>query len=184
MNDSELSAAIDTLRHGGVIAYPTESVYGLGCNPFDQAAVERILAIKRRHQNKGLVLIASQFKQIEPLMAPIDEAVLNKVQASWPGPINWLLPASQHVPVWIKGEHDSVALRVTAHPLANRLCELLGQPLVSTSANRQGEPSMMSAQEVNEAFGDEVDAVIDAPLGGAARACTIIDALSGVIIRD
>ena len=183
MKDNELSAAVDAIRHGGIIAYPTESVYGLGCDPFDLAAVTRLLAIKKRRQEQGVILIASHFEQIEALIGPIDTSILSKVRASWPGPINWLLPASKNVPSWIKGQHDSVALRISAHPIAHRLCELAGQPLVSTSANRHGEPSLTTAIDVSRSFADDIDAIIDAPLGGALKACTIIDAITDAVVR-
>src|SRR3990167_4516311 len=127
------------LQQQGVIAYPTEAVYGLGCDPFSELAVKKILKLKKRDINKGLILIASNWKQIENLIQPIPDEKLSQVMQTWPGPVTWLFPASDEVPRWISGAHSTIALRITAHPIAKALCEKWNGPIVSTSANKEGE---------------------------------------------
>ena len=110
--------ATAAIRHGGVIAYPTEAVYGLGCNPLDWDAVQRLLDLKQRPIDKGLILIASEFDQLRPFIIEPAQEIMAPVFSSWPGPTTWLLPAAPRVPKWLTGRHRSIAIRVTAHPLA------------------------------------------------------------------
>jgi len=135
-----LRRAARMLTAGGVIAYPTEAVYGLGCDPLDAQAVTRLLAIKRRPVEKGLILIASRFDQLGPYVQPLTAAIRQRLDESWPGPNTWLLPADPATPRWIRGDHRTIAVRVTAHPLAAALCEAFGGAIVSTSANPAGRP--------------------------------------------
>ena len=127
---------------GGVIAYPTEAVFGLGCLPENRAAVERVLAIKRRSWRKGLLLIGSDLAQLERFVVLPSGRRRKDVIASWPGPVTWVLPATRHAPSWISGGRDSVAVRLTDHPLARELCAAVGQALVSTSANVSRRPPL------------------------------------------
>src|SRR5688572_25705866 len=137
-----LENAARAIRDGGVIAYPTEAVWGLGCDPFDEAAVARLLAIKQRDVAKGLILVAGERAQFDDLLdwSTLPAERLAAVEASWPGPNTWIVPATARVPRWITGAHHGVAVRVSAHPLVAALCGKLGGPLVSTSANRAGAP--------------------------------------------
>ena len=121
----ELSAeAVAALRAGGVIAYPTEAVFGLGCDPFNRTAVEQLCLLKQRQMDQGLILIAETFSQVEDFIAPIDNAALQRVHNSWPGPYTWVFPCSARAPKWITGTHSTIALRVTAHPIAAALCTI------------------------------------------------------------
>ena len=180
------AAALTALRLGGVIACPTEAVWGLGCDPFDEAAVMRLLAIKQREVGKGLLLVAADVAQLDGLVdwdalpAGSREAVL----ASWPGPHTWVLPATARVPRWITGDHDGVAARVSAHPGVVALCRAFGGPLVSTSANAAGEPPARSEAELTPALRAAVDAVLPGATGGLARPTPIRDARSGTALRD
>lgn len=181
----DLHAAAAALRRGGVVAYPTESVYGLGCDPHDEAALSRLFALKRRPPQQGVLLIAADFAQIERYIA-LDEVpadVLDRVRATWPGPHTWILPRSLQVPTWIAGNHAGIALRVTAHAPAAALCRAFGGALVSTSANRHGEPPARTATEIRKVFGDDLDAIVDAPVGGLERPTAIRDAISGELVR-
>lgn len=182
---AELDAAAALLHGGGVLAYPTEAVFGLGCDPHDQAAFERLFALKHRPATQGVLLIAADFAQVERYieLAAVPGEVLQQVRASWPGPHTWIFPRSADVPAWVAGAHAGIALRVTAHEPAAALCRAFGGALVSTSANPHGQPSARSAQTVAEYFGDALDGLLDAPLGGQASPTVIRDALTGAIIR-
>lgn len=174
--------AAHLLRRGAVIAYPTEAVYGLGCDPLDRTAVERLFAIKRRRADKGLILIASRFEQLAPLLQPPDPAIAARLAATWPGPVTWLIPAAPTTPAWLTGGRPKLAVRVTAHPLAAALCEAFGGPLVSTSANSSGRPAARSAlQAMLRCPG--VDLVLHGALGGRDRPSEIRDAQSGATLR-
>ncbi|HET7268793.1 MAG TPA: Sua5/YciO/YrdC/YwlC family protein [Oleiagrimonas sp.] len=181
----DIPAAATALREGGVIAYPTEGVYGLGCNPHDHAAFKHLFALKQRPPTQGVLLLAADFAQIAPY---IDETavpgnVMADVRASWPGPHTWIFPRSARVPDWVAGEHAGIALRVTAHGPAADLCRACGMAIVSTSANPHGQPPAADAGTVQDYFPDGLSAIVDAPLGGLAKPTSIRDALTGAIIR-
>lgn len=183
---SEVDAAAALLRNGGVLAYPTEAVFGLGCDPHDAEAFARLFALKQRPPTQGVLLIAATFEQAVPYidLAAVPEDALARVRESWPGPNTWVFPRSATTPAWIAGDHGGIALRVTAHALARQLCEAFGGALVSTSANPHGQPSALTAQQVEDYFGSQLDGLLDGPLGNQTRPSTIRDALSGAIIRS
>lgn len=182
-----LVQAAKIIRAGGIIAYPTEAVFGLGCDPMNEAAVDKLLALKQRPRDKGLILIAAEFAQLEHFLDPPDamplDTIMGTVMSTWPGPITWLIPARAHAPTWLRGRFDTLAVRVTTHPIAAELCRRAGRAIVSTSANVAGGNPARSADAVRAAFGDAVDFVLDGPLGNAARPTEIRDAISGEIIR-
>lgn len=178
-----LRRALGSLRAGGIVAYPTEAVYGLGCDPFNEQAVLRLLSIKGRAMHKGLILIAAHVDQLRPLLWTRDDALLAPALASWPGPSTWVLPAAACVPAWISGGHDGLAVRVTAHPLAAKLCTLFGAPLVSTSANASGRRPARTALGVRRALGARVDYVLNGAIGGDAAPSAIRDARNGRVVR-
>jgi len=181
--------SIDTitalLRKGGVIAYPTEGVWGLGCDPRNEAAVVRLLALKQRDVAKGLILIASDEAQLAAFIetSPLRQAQLAQVRASWPGPNTWIMPASANAPHWITGAHDGIAVRVTAHPLVRALCDAFGGALVSTSANIASEPSPRSRAELDPRILAGVDAIAEGETLGRQQPSTIRDARSGGTLR-
>ena len=179
----QLRAAVDALDAGAVIAYPTEAVWGFGCEPMNQAAVERLLAIKRRDWRKGLILIGSDFDQLAPYVVVPSRMAWRRARQSWPGPATWVFPASEETPMWISGDRDTIAVRVTAHPVAAALCKAWGGALVSTSANRDGEPPAHSATEVRRRFGRQLGAIVPGALGGLDRPTTIREAATGHILR-
>lgn len=178
-----LRLAARWLRAGEVIAYPTEAVYGLGCDPLDRRAVRRILDLKRRPLAAGLILIAADFAQVEDFLLPLPPALHSKVFATWPGAVTWLLPCRPDVPVWLRGQHDSLAVRVTAHPTAAALCTRFGGALVSTSANPRGREPARTALQVRRYFGEAVDHVLTAALGGQARPSEIRDGRTLAVVR-
>jgi L-threonylcarbamoyladenylate synthase len=182
---NELGAAAALLRDGGVLAYPTEAVFGLGCDPHDRIAFERLFALKQRPSTQGVLLIAADFGQIERYidLAAVPEGVLQQVHASWPGPHTWIFPRAATVPDWVAGSHAGIALRVSAHEPVAALCRAYGGALVSTSANPHGQPPARAAQTVADYFGDALDGLLEAPLGGQQNPTVIRDALSGAIIR-
>jgi L-threonylcarbamoyladenylate synthase len=181
----EVAAAAELIRAGGVLAYPTEAVFGLGCDPQDLAAFERVFALKQRPSDQGVLLIAADFAQVERYIA-LDQVPLERmraVEATWPGPVTWIFPRAAAVPAWVVGGHDGIALRVTAHAPAAALCRAFGGAIVSTSANPHGHPPARSPQEVAAYFGDALDGLLAAPLGGNASPSEIRDVLTGAIIR-
>ncbi len=183
-NREHLRQAVHALQVGGIIAYPTEAVYGLGCDPWNEAAMRRLLALKRRPIEMGVILIAARFEQLESFIAFLDEATLAKLQTTWPGPVTWVVPAKKETPTWLRGAHDTIAVRVTAHPIAAALCEAAQSALVSTSANRTGEPPARNADEVRGIFGDEIDYILLGEVGGLEKPTEIRDARTGEVIRS
>lgn len=178
----QLQQAAHTVRKGGVIAYPTEAVWGLGCDPWNRPAVERILQIKQRPVRKGLILVAADISQLDELLRDVPGHLLEQLHHSWPGPNTWLIPHRGRVPPWISGSHASVAVRVSDHPLVQALCRLTG-PLVSTSANPAGRTAATSRLRVEQYFHGQLDAVLNAPLGQRQQPSTIRDLVSGQVLR-
>lgn len=176
-------ACIQAVQRGGVIAYPTEAVYGLGCDPAQLAAVQRVLTLKQRPAHKGLILIAADFDQLAPYLLPLDSVTHARVMATWPGAVTWILPAQPHVSPLIRGEHDTLAVRVSAHPTCRALCLRLGHPLISTSANLSTLPPARDAQAVAAQFGTLLDGIVDAPVGGQAQPTEIRQGATGEVVR-
>ena len=183
LRPDEITLAVQYLKQGKVIAHPTEAVFGLACDPENIDAVSRILQIKHRALNKGFILIGASWEQIEPLVTCIRPDLLTQVFETWPGPTTWLFPASESVPFWVRGEHHSVAVRVTSHPIAKALCEEFGGPLISTSCNKSGDPPARDVRTIQLTLNDTVDYVIDGTLGGRMRPTEIRDVLTGEVIR-
>ena len=180
---NNIEQAVQYLKKGKVIAYPTESVYGFGCDPFNVDAVSQILRIKQRSIDKGFILIASEWDHIEPLVESLAPHLSAQILSSWPGPITWTIPASRALPHWIRGQFDEVAVRITAHPIARALCQGFGQPIISTSANIEGAPPTRDYRTTVLSFSDEVDFIVDGQVGGAKNPTEIRSALTGDIIR-
>lgn len=174
--------AARAVAQGGVIAYPTEAVWGLGCDPWNPDAVYRLLALKARPVEKGLILVAADIAQFDFLLDDLPRSWRAQLQLSWPGANTWLVPHQDRLPEWITGVHDSVALRVSDHPLVRELCSHTG-PLVSTSANSAGRPAARSRLRVEQYFGGQLDAVLDGALGGRKNPSLIRDLRTGRVIR-
>ncbi len=182
ISNFRLRHAARQLFQGEILAYPTEAVYGLGCDPLNGIAVSKILELKQRPMDKGLILIASSFEQIEPYIQA-DAAILERIMPSWPGPVTWIVPVQTWVPHWLTGKFDSLAVRVTAHPLAKSLCETFGGPLVSTSANPAGKPPATTSIQVLNYFSTDQLEIVKGDVGELGRATPIYNALDGSRIR-
>lgn len=169
------------LQRGGVIAYPTESCYGLGCDPRNRRAVQKILRLKHRPWHKGLILVAANLAQVRHFIQPLTDAQRATLNNYWPGPYTFLLPASKRAPRLVIGKHTSLALRVSAHPLVARLTQAFG-PLVSTSANVAGAKALTRYAEVVRAFGAEAW-VLPGRVGNRKTPSVIIDLPSGKKLR-
>lgn len=167
---------------GGVIAYPTEAVWGLGADPFNFHAVEKILSLKQRPQAKGLILVAASMQQFDFVLRFLTDEQRRILAASWPGPRTWLVPHNGQIPEWICGRFDSVALRVSSHPVVRALCKTWGGPIVSTSANPQGLSPARFGFRAREYFGPQV---FYAPgqVNLLANPSEIRDLLSGRVLR-
>ena len=183
MNRLAIHRAARIVRGGGVIAYPTEAVFGLGCLPRDRRAVARVLAIKRRSWRKGLILIGASLEQLERYVRLPPEPRRTEVLKTWPGPHTWVLDASDETPRWVTGGRPSVAVRVTAHPLAAELCRTVGDALVSTSANVSRRPPHRRLLGLRRDLGRRVDYVLAGPVGGLAAPTAIKDGRSGRQLR-
>ena len=180
---SDIKAACDSVSNGGVIAYPTEAVFGLGCNPANLEAVETLLRVKKRSPDKGLILIASSFDQLRPFLAPHVEPTLEQAT---PAPITWIFPANENTSSLLTGDHKTLAVRVSAHPLVQALCSTLKHPLTSTSANLSGEQPCKITSEIIDQFMHHqpaISAVLDGQTGGQLKPTEIRDAPSGKILR-
>jgi L-threonylcarbamoyladenylate synthase len=158
-------------------------VWGLSCDPFSEAAVARLLYLKSRPVSKGLILVAADEGQLHFLLDGLPGEQLETLRTSWPGPATWLVPHRGRLPRWISGEHETVAVRVSDHPVVRALCLAWGGPLVSTSANPGGARPATAAFQVRRYFGDVLDAIVPGELGGSGRPTTIRDLASGRIIR-
>lgn len=179
-----LSRAARAIAAGGIIAYPTEAVFGLGCHPDNVEAIFDLLTLKQRKIEKGLILIAADLEQLLPYIKTPRGKILQRISASWPGPVTWLLPKRPDTPDWICGQHDSVAVRVTAHPLAAALCRYCDTALISTSANRNGQTPARSALTVRLQFGNHLDYILNGTTDKQASPSEIRDGLNDNIIRS
>ncbi len=178
-----LARAVAVLRHGGVVAYPTEGVWGLGCDPGNRRAVEQILALKGRSERKGLILIAADTDQFAPYLQGLAPEQRTALAASWPDALTWLVPNNGHAPRWLTGRHPSIALRVPAHPLARELARAFGGPIVSTSANPQGRAAATTQLRARIYFGNRVDLYLPGDVLQPNQPSEIRDLASGRVIR-
>ncbi len=171
------------MTQGGVVAYPTEACYGLGCDPANRRAVQRILNIKGRPAGMGFIVISDSVERVLPLLNVEDQSMLKQPLQSWPGPFTWIFPAAPRTTNHAINANRTVAVRVTAHPIASQLCRLFGGALVSTSANRHGGAPLRSSHQVARALGAELDFVLRGPVGKQKRPTQIRDAATGATLR-
>jgi L-threonylcarbamoyladenylate synthase len=169
---------------GGVGAYPTEGVWGLGCDPLNQAALQQLITLKGRGSEKGLIVIAADRAQLDPLVDwPADPAARAAIAASWPGPVTWIVRAAPGLPALLTGGRNTIAVRVTAHRPVIDLCQAAGSALVSTSANRSGQPAHTRIWQVRRSFAPALDWLLPGPLGGQRGPSEIREASTGRILR-
>lgn len=175
--------AAHILKQGGIIAYPTEAVFGLGCRADNTAAIQRLLELKHRPAHKGLILLAADFLQLEAYISPLNQTIVEKIKASWPGPTTWVVPAPASTSTLIKGQFNTIAVRVSAHPIVNSLCRQCQSPIISTSANITGKKMSYSPFDVRLHFKDQLDYILYGELGSSDKPTIIKDALTDKIIR-
>ncbi len=181
-----IEEAIVALQNGEVIAYPTEAVFGVGCDPDNEAAVMALLALKKRPIEKGLILIAADMAQLENYvdLSQLNEDQLAVIEASWPGPVTWVMPKKAGVLSCVTGQFDTLAVRVSDHPLVQALCGGFGKPITSTSANLSGLPPCRTDEEVHSQLGDQLNTIIKGETGGRLNPSEIRDAQTGHIFRQ
>ena len=179
----DIKQAVTILQEGGIIAYPTETVYGLGCDPDNTQAIKKLLAIKQRSSEKGLILIASDFTQLQPYISEVPSELSQKAFSSWPGPYTWLWPVKDSVSPLLCGEHATLAVRVSAHPIVQHLCQSFNKPLISTSANKSGQPPAQTDKQIQAMFNHELDYIVEGQTGMAGMATEINDLMTGKLIR-
>jgi L-threonylcarbamoyladenylate synthase len=184
-NSTAISNAVIALKNQQVIAYPTEAVFGLGCDPMNESAVQRLLTIKQRPVEKGLILIAANLAQLEHYvdLSKLSALQIDNIKQTWPGPATWVMPAKAQVPKWLTGQFDSIAVRVSAHQTVQQLCLAFGGPITSTSANLTGLTPCVTTAEVTQQLAPLLGAIVDADVGELAQPTTITDALTGKVYR-
>ncbi len=181
MNKLEQASAV--LNTGGVIAYPTETVYGLGCDPGNKDAVMRLLALKQRPVEKGLILIAASPQQLYQYIDADAFTQFPHVIESWPGPNTWLMPCKSDTPNWLRGSFDTLAVRVIDHAVATKLCMVFGKPIVSTSANVAGQTPALNVSSIKQQFPTGLDYILEGPVGRSGKVSVIRDAVTQQQIR-
>ena len=174
--------AAEVLLGGGVIAYPTEGVFGLGCLPQDTDAVQRLLDIKKRDPSKGLILIAANASQFDDWIELPDAVLMPEPDPTQP--ITWIVPASSRVPPVVRGDNAGLAVRITTNPVARNICRSVASPVVSTSANLSGQAVAPDEETLRRQFGDLVDYVVPGACGPASGPSEIRELLSGKILRS
>jgi L-threonylcarbamoyladenylate synthase len=182
MQGTDLNYAQQVFNRGGIIAYPTEAVWGLGCDPFNRQAVTKLLALKNRDISKGLILIAATIEQFSDQLTNLSSQQYATLADSWPSHNTWLVPNNGTIPSWIIGNHSSVALRVSANSSAQTLCNKLGI-LVSTSANLAGRPAATSVDALLDYFSTDLDYIYLGQTSGAVSTSSITDLTTGNQIR-
>lgn len=178
--DPGIFRAIEVLRDGGVVTCPTEGVFGLSCLPDNPAAVRRLLEIKHRDAAKGLILIAAEAGQLHDWIA----IPAHRIPRPTPDrAITWVVPAAAGVSELVRGEHSTIAVRITTNPTAAKLCAAIKSPLTSTSANLAGQPTISDSAELHRLFAGRVDYIVPGECGPSSGPSTIIDLESGKQLR-
>lgn len=180
-----LTIASQIMHRGGVVAYPTEAVWGLGCDPFNRRAVHSILSLKQRSADKGLILIASHIDQLDFILKGLTKIQIETMQHTWPGPVTWIVPVNEHIPYWVSGNHQGVAIRVSNHPIVKSLCDIYGGPIISTSANTQGHRAAKTQWQVKRYFKNHtaLDFITQGVVGKRQNPSQIFDLLTQTVIR-
>lgn len=180
---NSVTELVDILNDGGVIAYPTEAVWGLGCDPFNETAVRKILALKSRPEHKGLILIAGHPDELTPWLNTLDKDACKRLMQINATPVSWVVPDIKIIPSWVRGEHQSVAIRLTQHRPIQALCKAFNGVIVSTSANPSGLEPALNIEEVKTYFSGKVDAIYEAPIGSATQPSQVRDLLTDKLFR-
>ena len=182
----QIEQAVEVLQQGGVIAYPTEAVYGLGCDPLNESAIKKILSIKQREKEKGLILIAANFEQLKPYIKNLETEIEEKLLVTWNNsskPVTWLIPVNESTSPLLTGVFNTLAVRVSKHPVVKELCEKFNGAIVSTSANISQQEPARTSQQVSQSFDIEIDFIIEGETDLNAQPSEIRDALTNKVIR-
>jgi len=184
-NTSTIEQAAEVFAQGGILAYPTEAVFGLGCDPDNESAVKSLLSIKQRPAHKGLILLAANYSQLQPY---IDDSSISRqhriiILSRWPNEITQVLPANKNISTLLCGHFDSIAVRITDHPDVVALCKITNKPIVSTSANIAGENPAITWQQVDQQLGSKIDFIIKGKTFELLKPSTIINGLTGETLR-
>jgi len=184
ISNFHIQLAARALHNGKIIAYPTESVFGLGCDPANNSAVEQLLYIKERPASKGLILIASSIEQLSGWVNFDQVSNLETILSSWPGHETWVVPAQPDISPLLTGEHETLAVRVSAHPVVKHLCNVFGGAVTSTSANKTNQKEAASLFTSRKYFHDQVDYYLPGEVAGHIKPSRIRDARTGRTIRS
>jgi L-threonylcarbamoyladenylate synthase len=181
-----IDRGVAILRRGGLVAFPTDTVYGLAACYSDYKAVERIYRLKKRPQNMALPLLLAEVAQMAEIAESVPPVAWLLAKRFMPGALTLVLPKSQAVPDIITGGDRTVAVRIPAHPVPVALIRGIGEPVIGTSANVSGQPSAVTAGEVHSQFGDEIDLVIDGGRCPGGVESTIVDVTGEVpkVLRE
>ena len=184
---NQIELAVKVLQQGGTIAYPTEAVFGLGCDPKNISAVKKLLEIKTRTKEKGLILVAVNFEQLKEYIQPLEKDIEKKLHDSWldsANAITWLTPVNETISDYLKGKFDTLAIRVSHHPMVKEICEKFGGAIVSTSANISTQEAARTSGQVKQIFQNKIDFVVEGETDINAQPSEIRDALTDTIIRQ
>lgn len=177
------SMAAKHIARGQLIAYPTEAVYGIGCDPQNLSAIQAVLELKARDKSKGFIIIAANLAQLSPYIQPPTDAEKQQLDTAWPGPVTFVVRAKPQLPSILTGGRDTLAVRVSSHPVVKQLCTACGHALISTSANLSAKPALTTAEQVSEVFGSSLAGVVDGSLGNLTSATPIYSLASGHQLR-
>ncbi|EPE37177.1 tRNA threonylcarbamoyladenosine biosynthesis protein [Candidatus Photodesmus katoptron] len=182
---SNLNLLLKGLKKGKIVAYPTESVFGIGCDPDNLQAIQKLLWLKQRPISKGLILVASSYQQLLPYIdeTQLTQAQLKKIHATWPGPITWTMPSSSLVSNLLSGQFNSIAVRVSNHPTVKKICCKFGKPLISTSANLTGQKPCIKSVDIKKQFGKKIFTILDEETGNQDKPSKIFDAKTFMQLR-
>ncbi len=183
MNFWQLDLAVKTLQTGGIIAYPTESVFGLGCDASNLKAIERLLSIKQRSYKKGFIVLVSDIRYALPLLSPLSSVQIDKIDQTSVRATTWLINKRSDLSPLLVGEHQKLAVRVTDNPIAKKLCELFAKPIISTSCNLNAKSTSSHVSYIRNKMILKVDQIVSGRCSGQPPS-QIIDLDSGVVIRQ
>ena len=182
MIKGDCAGAITCLKSGGIIAYPTEAVYGIGCDPYNKDSVKKITQIKKRESSKSYILVASELSQLSNLINI--NSLSEEVLSSWPGHNTWLIKPKKNIPPWLMdNENGLIAIRVSSHPEIVELCQFFGNPIISTSANISGNKVLKNHHDVERALGSYLDYLVLGNVGEYSEPSIIKDMKTGKAIR-
>ena len=181
-----LAKAADIIQQGGVVAFPTETFYGLAVDPMNPAALKRLFKIKKRSYDKPVLILVDEESKLAELASAIPNQYQALIRSFWPGPLTLIFPGLALLPPLLTGNTPTVGVRISSHPIACRLLKAVGSPITATSANMSGEPAAVSASEVQEQLGRKVDLVLDGGKVPGGKGSTIvgIEGAGLKLIRD